>query len=92
MQADSWTGERKLDSKISRCALQRTLATLLQQTGASVKTTQELLRHASHLMTLGTYAKVVTSDKRRAQESVVDRILSKPVVKECSDEASKIIS
>jgi hypothetical protein len=32
-----------------------------------VKTTQELLRHASPVMTLGVYAKAVTQEKRDAQ-------------------------
>jgi integrase len=48
----------------------RTLATLLQSSGASVKTTQELMRHSSPVMTLGTYAQAVTSDKREAQSNV----------------------
>jgi integrase len=48
----------------------RTLATLLQSSGASVKTTQELMRHSSPVMTLGTYAQAVTSDKRQAQSNV----------------------
>jgi integrase len=38
-------------------SFRRTLATLLQSTGASVKTTQELLRHASPGITVGIYAK-----------------------------------
>jgi integrase len=48
----------------------RTLATLLQSSGASVKTTQELMRHSSPVMTLSTYAQAVTSDKREAQTNV----------------------
>jgi integrase len=48
----------------------RTFATLLQSSGASVKTTQELMRHSSPVMTLGTYAQAVTSDKRQAQSNV----------------------
>ena len=48
----------------------RTLATLLQSSGASVKTTQELMRHSSPVMTIGTYAQAVTSDKRVAQSNV----------------------
>ena len=51
-------------------SFRRTLATLLQSSGASVKTTQELLRHSSPLMTLGTYAKAVTADKRSAQDAI----------------------
>jgi integrase len=51
-------------------SFRRTLATLLQSSGASVKTTQELLRHASPVMTLGIYAKAVTADKRAAQNVI----------------------
>jgi hypothetical protein len=45
----------------------QTTGTLLQSSGASVKTTQELLRHSSPVMTLGVYAKAVTQEKRDAQ-------------------------
>ena len=51
-------------------SFRRTLATLLQSTGASVKTTQELLRHASPGITMGIYAKAVTAEKRRAQDII----------------------
>jgi hypothetical protein len=40
---------------------------LLHAAGASLKTTQELMRHASPDITLGIYAKAVTADKRQAQ-------------------------
>jgi len=48
----------------------RTLATLLHSNGAGMKVTQELLRHASPVMTMGTYAQAVTGDKREAQATV----------------------
>jgi integrase len=51
-------------------SFRRTLATLLDSSGASVKTTQELMRHASPVMTLGTYAQAVTADKRQAQDRI----------------------
>ena len=51
-------------------SFRRTLATLLQSSGASVKTTQELLRHASPGITMGIYAKAVTADKRQAQDTI----------------------
>jgi integrase len=51
-------------------SFRRTLATLLQSSGASVKTTQELLRHSSPVMTLGVYAKAITADKRDAQATI----------------------
>ena len=49
--------------------------TLLHSSGASVKTTQELLRHASPVMTLGTYAKAVTQEKRSAQANIATLFL-----------------
>jgi integrase len=35
-------------------------------TGANIRTAQDLLRHASPVMTLGTYAQAITEDKRDA--------------------------
>jgi integrase len=58
-----------ITKRIGWHSFRRTLATLLQSSGASVKTTQELMRHSSPLMTLGTYAKAVTADKRLAQDA-----------------------
>jgi integrase len=58
-------------------SFRRTLATLLQSSGASVKTTQELLRHSSPIMTLGIYAKAVTADKRIAQDAIAALFLVK---------------
>ncbi len=53
----------------------RTFATLLQSSGATVKTTQELMRHSTPVMTLGTYAQAVTTDKRDAQDRIAALIL-----------------
>ena len=52
----------------------RSFATLLQSSGASVKTSQELMRHATPVMTLGTYAQAVMSDKREAQDRIAAMI------------------
>jgi len=49
----------------------RTVATLLLSSGASVKTAQELMRHASPDVTVGIYAKALTADKREAQDKLV---------------------
>jgi hypothetical protein len=46
---------------------------LLQSSGASVRTRQELLRHSAPVVTMGTYAKAVMTDKRNAQD------LAKPI-------------
>jgi integrase len=59
-----------ITKRIGWHSFRRTLATLLQSSGASVKTTQELMRHSSPVMTLGTYAKAVTADKRLAQDAI----------------------
>jgi integrase len=59
-----------ITKRIGWHSFRRTLATLLHSSGASVKTTQELLRHASPVMTLGTYAKAVTQEKRNAQANI----------------------
>lgn len=74
-----WTAAERtgITKKIGWHSFRRTLATLLQHSGASVKTTQDLLRHSSPVMTLGTYAKSVTADKRSAQETVMNLFLPK---------------
>lgn len=59
-----------ITKRIGWHSFRRTLATLLQSSGASVKTTQDLLRHASPHLTLGVYAKAVTADKRAAQDTI----------------------
>jgi integrase len=59
-----------ITKKIGWHSFRRTLATLLQASGASVKTTQDLMRHASPLMTMAVYAKAVTADKRTAQDAI----------------------
>ena len=59
-----------ITKKIGWHSFRRTLATLLQASGASVKTTQNLMRHASPLMTMAVYAKAVTADKRTAQDAI----------------------
>lgn len=66
-----------ITKRIGWHSFRRTLATLLQSSGASVKTTQELLRHSSPVMTLGTYAKAVTADKRNAQDTIAALFLPK---------------
>jgi integrase len=66
-----------ISKRIGWHSFRRTLATLLQSSGASVKTTQELLRHSSPVMTLGTYAKAVTADKRNAQNAIAAMFLPK---------------
>jgi integrase len=45
----------------------RSAASLLMSSGSSVKTTQELMRHATADITMELYAQAVTEDKRKAQ-------------------------
>ena len=59
-----------ITKRIGWHTFRRTLATLLQSSGASIKTTQELMRHASPGITLAVYAKALTADKRQAQDSI----------------------
>jgi integrase len=66
-----------ITKRIGWHSFRRTLATLLQSSGASVKTTQELLRHSSPLMTMGTYAKALTADKRHAQDAIAALFVEK---------------
>jgi integrase len=66
-----------INKRIGWHTFRHTLATLLQASGAGVKVTQELLRHSSPVMTLGTYAQAVTGDKRDAQDTVA-ALFSKP--------------
>jgi integrase len=66
-----------ITKRIGWHSFRRTLATLLQSSGASVKTTQELLRHSSPVMTFGVYAQAITSDKRTAQDAVAAMFLGK---------------
>jgi integrase len=66
-----------IGKRIGWHTFRHTLATLLQASGAGVKVTQELLRHSSPVMTLGTYAQAVTGDKRDAQDTVA-AMFSKP--------------
>lgn len=52
----------------------RTTATLLLSIGASIGVTQELMRHASPVMTLGTYSQAISGNKMDAQAALASRI------------------
>jgi hypothetical protein len=47
----------------------RTTASLLLSTGANIRPAQELMRHASPVMTLGTYAQAITEEKGRCSRT-----------------------
>jgi integrase len=53
----------------------RTAASLLMSSGSSVKTTQELMRHATADITLELYAQAITEDKREAQDILTGLIM-----------------
>ncbi len=56
-------------------SFRRTLATLLQSSGASIKATQDILRHASSRVTLDLYAQSIPTDRRDAQARVTGALL-----------------
>jgi len=56
-----------IEKKIAWHSFRHGLATLLRQTGADVKTAQELLRHANSRITLDIYQQAVPKERRAAQ-------------------------
>ncbi len=59
-----------IEKRIGWHTFRRTAASLLMSSGSSVKTTQELMRHATADITLELYAQAVTADKREAQNAL----------------------
>jgi integrase len=59
-----------IHKRIGWHTFRRTAATLLMASGSSVKTTQELMRHATADITMELYAQAVTEDKREAQNAL----------------------
>jgi len=55
-----------ISKRIGWHTFRRTTATWLLANGESIKTSQELLRHATPTMALGTYAQAIDADKRRS--------------------------
>jgi integrase len=60
-----------VNKRIGWHTFRHTYSTLLRSTGAELKIMQELLRHSTIRVTLDTYTKAVTTEKRSAQEPVV---------------------
>jgi integrase len=73
-----------ITKRIGWHTFRHTLATLLQASGAGIKVTQELLRHSSPVMTIGTYAQAVTGDKRDAQ-AIVAASFTRPPKQQTAD-------
>ncbi|WP_263374009.1 tyrosine-type recombinase/integrase [Granulicella aggregans] len=63
-----------IDKRIGWHTFRRTAASLLMSSGSSVKTTQELMRHATAGITMELYAQAVTEDKRQGQNALSDLI------------------
>lgn len=63
-----------ISKQIGWHTFRRTTATLLLSIGASIRVTQELMRHASPVMTLGTYSQAITEDKLGAQTALASRL------------------
>ena len=55
-------------------SFRRTLATLLQYNGEMVKTTQDMLRHATSRLTLELYAQGTMPEKRLAQSRIIQAV------------------
>jgi integrase len=66
-------------------SFRRTLATLLQANGVSVKATQDMLRHASSRLTMDLYAQSIPADRRAAQSQVIGAVLAASVPKRSHD-------
>jgi integrase len=66
--------EAGIRKRIGWHTFRRTTATWLLANGASVKTAQELMRHANPTMTLGTYAQAIDEEKRGAQAKIMDML------------------
>jgi integrase len=60
-------------------SFRRTFTTLLKGSGEDVKTTQELMRHASSRITMDVYAQALTPAKRSAQRKLAELIRPLPV-------------
>ena len=60
-----------ITKRIGWHTFRHTYSTLLRSTGAELKIMQELLRHSTIRVTLDTYTRAVTTEKRSAQEAVV---------------------
>jgi integrase len=64
-------------------SFRRTPATLLQASGASVKATRDMLRHASSRLTMDLYAQSIPADRRAAQSGIIGAVPAASVPK-CS--------
>jgi len=63
-----------ITAHIGRHSFRRTLSTLLQASAASVKVTQDMLRHASSRLTMDLYAQSIPADRRAAQSGIIGAV------------------
>jgi len=68
-----------IQKRIGWHTFRRTAASFLMSSGSSVKTTQELLRHATADITLELYAQAITEDKREAQNTLAALIAGQTI-------------
>jgi len=68
-----------IQKRIGWHTFRRTAASLLMSSGSSIKTTQELMRHATADITLELYAQAVTEDKREAQNALAALIAGQTI-------------
>ena len=54
----------------------RTFSTLLRANGEDIKVQQELMRHADVRTTMNLYTQAISSDKRDAQQKIVQMVLN----------------
>ena len=68
------TARAGISKHIGWHSFRRTLATLLQGNGETVKTTQDMLRHATSRLTLELYAQGTMPKKRLAQSRIIQAV------------------
>ena len=66
-----------ITKRIGFHSFRHSLATWLHQTGADVKTSQELMRHTTSKMTVDVYTHGVSSVKKAANDTVVEMMLGR---------------
>jgi integrase len=75
------------EGKIDFHSLRVTFCTLLDDQGASAKTTQELARHSTPVITMNTYVRTSVNRLRNAVDAVGDIVHPKPVPELCPNGA-----
>jgi integrase len=66
-----------ITQRIGWHTFRHTFSNLLRENGEDVKVVQELLRHATAKMTLDVYSQALTPAKRKAQSSIVKKMVAR---------------